>query len=983
MKQKNIKKGLFTMLVVLEVFIFSGVPNFAQAFFSIESSVDSTMINSFLESSGLNVEESLNPMLQMMNIQDSKDQSPETSIIFSNKAPKAGEIIEAKAFVKGLENPDEAYFHWYIKREGEDELNTENMDIMEFRKWLATKLIIEANSDYDPRVFDQIFNGGNGDGIVQEYEYPEDTSDDGFVMYNGGQNNKGASDDQYIYVYSKDCDDGKGCYFELGEAEGDLEMGQCDDGYTPMCLLEDNRRDCPIYDPPVEGESSSSADGGSGGSSESDDDGSTGDGGDGGSAESSTKIEEESTATALRFSRCVGTGTPRCTSEGAICSNGGTPYCVIKPESPTGQWFRDLNDTCPDPKAVWDNWVAGYVAGAACVDFEGSFGFLKEYECGEEPSEEEDYDPFNGPTMHLGPVESYNAAGEPQPYGMPDAEFNLEAEIKWGLDPRESNTTGLSTSDEGLVVGYKLDTFSWEYQPGDEIGVVVEGTAPVPTKHHDNTFQTVFAFMSEGCKVRRKGAYTLEVKGKELLIRTAKMDPPMLNNCLKNNLVKPGANEYEGLSVLMTYGDDANQAITSGDDQTLSFNARASLGESGGVIDTSQLHYNWNITCGDNRAIVCDEGDDITQKMREGDNSSKTLGDNLHALNLLGNFPESCFDDGGRGYACVTTQVNTNFEEGTSAYGRGEVIIPLQKSGGKLKAFSTDSNGDSVSTREEICGGDGMDASLCRVVRGEIIGVEMPMPEEGTGDLISWTINGSPYFCNSSVSSECGDESNTNKIFFPIVNSLGDIITVNAIYNNPTEGEFANKTVSRSFIIVEPGVHIEPTSGGNFKTLGKYVDADGDESVEKSWRIIEISPGNSVALKASFTPSFIEKDSEVEWSFNGEKSFENTLQVVPDLPSNVSLKAVYRPSNVQALVNLFNVDQFTISDSYLRTSTRLVEGSEEELSSKDKAVGFFATTASNAPAYFFFMLKMVLIIGTLLFVSHLALSMTSYNSRRF
>lgn len=965
-KQKNIKKKLFTAFIVLEIIIFSGMPNFAQAFLfgsgNVASEFATEAVNKFIPEE----------IRDFAKISDKKTLPPRVKIRSNNFTPKPGEEVTVSAEVEGILNPDTAYYTWYLKREGDEN---------DVEVWKKNAIQETINMHFDPLVFDQKFNGGNQNGVVDDFEWEQNDSDgddDAYISFNGGDDNKGAGEDQYYYIYDKE----SGEYFEIGRIksgkyeEGDDLYEECGDDHYPACMIQDRAsKTCPILDTPVSGEATSSSDGGSGGDS--------GSGGDGGSSSASTVIEEEDSASGLEYSRCANNGSPVCSSDGIKCPYGGVPYCVPKPSTDTGHFFLLLNDDCPDPYAAWDLFISGEVGGASCEDYLDG-GFLEELECEMEPAEEDDFKPFNGPTFHLFPVESYNAEDEPQPFGMPDNEFNLDSEIYWGTDPRSTSTTNnTALNDEALIVGLGVQEFTWKYQPGDEIGVVVEGKASVPTKHRDGTYQSVFAFMDKGCKPRKKGAYVVNVEGEELLIRTATMDPPMLNDCLTENLMKLGVNEHEGLSVSMAYSDDVTQAVTSGEGQSLTFDVRALMSESGGMIDTSKLHYNWKITCGDTRATVCKEGADITGSMREGGNLSKTLGDNLHSVNISSNFPDSCFNDGGRGYACVSTQVNTDFSQDTSAYGRGEMIVPIQKSGGRLKAFSTTSDGNSFSTKEEICKGTGMDFSLCRVVRGEIIGVEMPMPDEGTGDLISWTINGRPYSCNGSVSSECGDASNTNKIFFPVVNPIGDTITVNANYNNPTEGEFANKTVSRSFVIVEPEVHIEPTSGGNFKTLGKYIDASGDEFEEKSWRTIEVASGNSVALKAVFTPRFIEGNSKLEWSFNGEKSYENTLQVVPNLPANVSLKALYRPSNTQALVNLFGINQFNISDSHLSTSVRLIEGNKEDLSSKDKAVGFFATAASNTPAYFYFMLKMVLMVSAMLFVSHLVLSMASYNNRRF
>jgi hypothetical protein len=960
-KQNKIKELSLRIFVILEILIIIGAPMYsAQA--SIFGGVGSGVIEDFIEDSlNTSVPDSLKPISEAMNSMGGKGMFPEVGVNFNNMIPKPGEEMRATADLSGITNPDDAYYTWYLKRadSGDDE---------EEWKQNATKAMISAY--FDPMVFDQVFNGGNGDGILQDSEWPEDTDDDGYVAHTGGDNQKNTGTN-YYYVYDKET----GEMFELGEgSKGGTSQGGCPDGYTSACMLQDNQRTCDIWDPPIEFAIETIANGGSGGGGGNS--GGGGSGGSGGNASANVTGGEDSTTTGLRFSRCVDAGRPICSTDGAFCANGGDPYCRVNKDSADGHFFDKLNDACPHPRDVYKTFEAGFVVGAECKDFE-EMGYLKEFECEGDLPGEDDFRAFSSPSMHLFPVESFNAAGEPQTYGMQDGEFGIDAERFWGTDPRSSSTTPLAINDEALIVGLGVKEFVWEYQPGDEVGVVVEGQSGNPTKHEDATSMSVFAFMSGGCKPGNTGEYSIEVNGKDLFIPTAEMDPPWLNNCLHDNLVKPGASEYEQLEVEVTSGQSgAGQiyAVTGGQGHQIKINAVVSS-DNNNIHDSSTLHYQWNIKCGSDSGTVCDEGADITQELYSLAGLGKTKGVNLSSIEFQAEFPDSCFD-GGRGAMCVTAKVNAPFNDAGSSYGSDSLIIPIQESGGEIRAFIAETDGNTVSTGEEICG-DGIDLAACRVVLGEIIGVEMPVPDGGTDDLITWTVNGKEYTCDSSVSSECSDGSNTSKIFFPITGSVGDLIMVVGTYGNPGEGEYARQSTSRAFKIVKPSISINPSSGGNRKIIGQYVDLDGNKFDDKSDKFIEFTKGNSISIETIFDPPFIKKDTKIEWTAGNEQILDETLQLIPESSQNIALKGRYQMSaeNRLALQNIFGISQFNTSGTYMRANTRLVENATDEFAKKNN-VGFFATTSQNTPAYFIFLLKMVLLVSLMLFVSKLALGIT-------
>ncbi len=997
MKQiKKIKKKLLASFLILEIIIFSTIPtHHVDAYIPVVSEIAgvlgsvagdvvgepvSNFISEFFEND-LNLAITQLPIDQL-NAIDKKDMMPQVDISFTGTVD-LGEYITATANPTGLINPQDAYYSWYLIEEGEDPTDPEVINEGKIR---AIKAMVEANSNFNPLLYDQKFNGGNENGKIDGDEWPE-TEFKVEAAFLGGASNRSVKEPR-MYAWFD------GAFSELGKAKK-IDYGTCDEGFVPTCMLEFNGgTPCPILDPPVEGEvtSSSSSEGGGGGASDSSS--ATADGGSGGDSESdsSAKIEEEPTTSGgLRFSQCLAAGEPKCSAFNrgeTVCPFGGEPYCAPTLDTDLGYDFYKKNTVCPNPHVVWKAlFEEGQNAvGAECKDFEEDY--LTKFECFESPDEEDDYEPYNDEEMHFFPRSGGDAM-----FGIED-KITSGVKLSFNMDPISVSTTKLGIPDIDLIRGKGMNNLKFkaigENGKRVKVGVVVEGLSSNQTPHYDENsddegggYMPVFAFMSGGCEMDKKdkGGYSIVVKGKEITVQTADMKMDDLNKCLANNLVDPGSSQSDPLNVKLTTNWD-NIAVTVGIGNTIQINPMINS-DSNRMLDLSRMNYKWNVTCSDNPGNVCEEGFDITKDLREAGNlNSKTIGNDLGSLKMLANnLDDKCFDDGGRGYLCTTLKANTNHGGDTTSFGMQSKIIPIQKSGGKLKAYSTTTDGQTVNSREEICK-DRMNEALCRVVKGEIIGVEMVVPEGGDKELVSWTVNRVGYSCDSSVSNECADDNNTNKIFFPITGNIGESITIIANYNDPSETTHGYQSIQKTFQIVAPSISIKPLEGGKFKLLGKYLGRNKKEYEDRSNGIIEIQPDNSATLEAVFTPSFIESDTKITWNINGSKSYEKKLQIAPNLPNNVNLRATYTHSQTKkdALYNIFGVSQFNTKDTYMIATARLVSAKTKAIG-KNKQNGFFATTASNTPAYFFFLLKMALMVSVMLFVSRLALNVASFNKR--
>ena len=80
-----------------------------------------------------------------------------------------------------------------------------------------------------------------------------------------------------------------------------------------------------------------------------------------------------------------------------------------------------------------------------------------------------------------------------------DGKFGSSEEKFWHTDPLGNDTAGTGNNDEANVSGLGQYQFTWTYQSGDELGVVVEGISIEPTQYDDSSFKTMWALPKNTC----------------------------------------------------------------------------------------------------------------------------------------------------------------------------------------------------------------------------------------------------------------------------------------------------------------------------------------------------------------------------------------------------------------------------------------------------------------------------------------------------
>ncbi len=74
-----------------------------------------------------------------------------------------------------------------------------------------------------------------------------------------------------------------------------------------------------------------------------------------------------------------------------------------------------------------------------------------------------------------------------------DNSFGKDEEKFWHTDPTSADTAQSGNTDEANVAGLGLNKFSWNYTPGDRLGVVVEGSSIEPSQTRDASYRTMWA----------------------------------------------------------------------------------------------------------------------------------------------------------------------------------------------------------------------------------------------------------------------------------------------------------------------------------------------------------------------------------------------------------------------------------------------------------------------------------------------------------
>ena len=658
-----------------------------------------------------------------------------------------------------------------------------------------------------------------------------------------------------------------------------------------------------------------------------------------------------------------------------------------------------------------DNGTISCASGSPrCVDVGFTFPF-DDYDCDSQPAGNLLCSSFsevaNTPTscetgisggngcVHLFPcAENSDHEDECGGESVGDNGFGKGEENFWRTNPQDSDTADNGNKDEANAAGLGDSRFTWTYQEGDRVGVVVEGTSMIPTKHDDSSMMIMWAFPKNNCEPEGTNSYTQSIKGYDVDIPTADMD---LNDCLENNLIDPRQGQVSKLEVALNYSPENPINDPSGDEEGDTLVTHASASNASKEI--SQLKYTWTVKASDTMTLDESEWDKniitddlVTDKLITG----PVVGNGIDSLNIRLNMPAgNPYDsfNNGVGYLRIYVKVQEIFDTGDVRTGRSDVIVKVISTDKKISAYNVTYNTANKLgiTGNAICSQD-VQKFTCFVLKNDIVGVQV----SGTGmENFYWTLNGKPLNCTSSISNACNDTEQININFFPVIGDLGEKYTLDLTATDISTAKTIH--LVRVFQVIDPFVEIVSTNEDSVwpMFLGDYVNVnDGSLNHDFSKSAFQTFSGNGADLKAEFHPQWLINNKTTnplsgglmfEWLVDGEKiaaapdNQENINFPIAKEPGdvyNVTLNAVYYHSQQvrQALQDIWQISQFDSPETYMSAPIQIEIVENEPIGMKNNPKNFLANLASHIPGQVMFMLRILLTIFVILITTSVVFS---------
>lgn len=600
--------------------------------------------------------------------------------------------------------------------------------------------------------------------------------------------------------------------------------------------------------------------------------------------------------------------------------------------------------------------------------------------------------------------------------------FSIDQEKFWRTNPNDQDTGDYGQPDEASVIGLGMNKFSWTYQEGDEIGVVVEGTSYLPAKSKmsgiseitsttaysnmgqgDSAYKITWAFSGKGCKPDKIGDSLCDtdnddedndfIDQRDEDCEERSIDHDINRYCLPNSFVSPTQKgEYDKLDITLNYypefptNNPENIDIKNvANMDFLQLHATTTL--ENGV--NKNLFYKWSIYKGNGSDPESEDWTPITKDSLSG--VERTSGAGLDTLSLPLNFADN------PNYLKVRVSVSmTGGENGDEMINRGGavVVVPLTPYQDKIKFYSVDVIDDGsllpkLQKKSLIC----EESTDCYVSRNQIIAAEI---NKDKFQDFQWLLNGeaiSYSFLEMASKSENNEEA-PNLVFFPVPkNAQVGTKFILALKTTEKPSEANNnkggkqQTFKKTFSVIEPDIRIfckeaDKTEGKCApEIMGFFKDYNGQEWPDESNNSIEIMENQSVTLEmrvAGFIPN-----SDVVWSIPEISTYfkgkETTINLSDEKYANLNnfnmyVQTSYGPSDLEkkALNNYWDFQYADFYEKNLSTESKIsivsvLNESETEMV-KRKVNKPVASLFSGASLYFIFLFKITLCAVLMIFL---------------
>lgn len=615
--------------------------------------------------------------------------------------------------------------------------------------------------------------------------------------------------------------------------------------------------------------------------------------------------------------------------------------------------------------------------------------------------------------------------------GGPDGTFGIDDERAWGTNPHDPDTSGNGNKDEANAVGLGRDTIKWNYQTGDQIGVVVEGKSMVSTKHDDSSMMDMWAFSkNKKCPIRSIGSYTENIHGYDVTFPTTNLDQGDFDDCLVANLVDPmdsesGSSKKIDVSVVASPENPVNDNDEGiGGDMVT---ASASLDNSS--KSASEILYSWTVELSGN---PISGWVDVTSELENAglltaarlitlpNSTTQAISQNgLSSIGISLNMGDEilgAFSNQDPVYMRITTRVSENYsantytavtESGSTVannavarpQGQSDVVVKISNTDKKIDVYTTTATSagatSHVALDDRICNlyypnptsqaqaQENLNRVACRVLKNEIIGVNVDDMADYRN--ISWTINGASLNCSATLSpNNCG-AGGTNAAgdtaFFAVTGEPGETYTIRMDAVSTDTGRAVS--LSRVFQIVNPQILIDTLDENALwaKYVGTFTELNGTRNDEYSDEIFQMYPGGSIVMQATTLPGYAAKYlSSHAWTVDGVAVADSGIMQISYVPPRETVvgdanfvhfsgKIVQPAEKRLALLNLWNIDALGSSEVETTKDARVetVENADAVVVAGSPTNRFLAAISNYVPPFVVFGIRMILTSALLLF----------------
>jgi len=760
-----------------------------------------------------------------------KTNAPKVTISFDNTNPKVGEKVTANAIPEYFKNePQNLYYTWYIIHTTDGTPKTATNSIESGKKEAAK---IMARGDYDPDLDGQDYTGASSDPdkdgwpLVDSgsYDSGKDQAPMGGADGVGGLAKDSDNLDPSLSAYcspkskSSQCNlytttDSFSSYYKFSGTQSDSYCSACSSQTLSWGTLSSNNQCCYLIANPTDTEYLS--------------------------YDSATAYCP--TAYDSAYESCFDYASLKTTNQSAIES---CLYTECADDYDTTHSSSTVSgDNGNDFSRCFKRNFGTSSNASGYQGYEGSSGSYGNDNSGLD---------YNVTCKH----KWENATG----YTSGSGKFTTGEEEYWKTDPTDPDTDGDGFVDGADVIGLGQQNFTWTYQSGDRVGVVVEGTSMIPTDEKTAYYKIMWGYL-DVCDSTKNGlldndqcddsgdygygflatkAPGEEGEGKLQLSLSYTPSDPIADSTTENS---------DNVSTDGTISDADKITVTS------SLNSAD--------LDADNLYYTWQIqkgTLGDDESWKeLDTGDDF-----ETDTVSSGLG-----LSSFSFTPKTSSMKSSNDIVYFKVTVTASRSSGvTSKRGRASTVIPVNKKGVKIKFYKVDIKDGKATRGDEVCS----TGTYCYVVPNQMLAAKVASSSytKSTSDF-AWTVNGENYPTPSDVSDSFDgwDDATT---YFAIIENEGDTpaVTLTATPNN----SLAPVTVTRYLYVASPSASI--TSADSGTSWGKVSTVDDTETMHStttatSKTSFEAATDSEVSYSLNLVPSYLYDDTantSIDWKISG------------------------------------------------------------------------------------------------------------------